>query len=91
MSWRSWKRKFRRFCILSRRYKPPLPSAGRGLPPPSLSVETTTQQGTRVSASRTDRSVGGGGHLDYGGLRAAFEEAASVGGWQITVEVGKMP
>src|SRR3990167_4365837 len=62
-----------------------------GLPPPSLSVETTTQQGTRVSASRTDRSVGGGGHLDYGGLRAAFEEAASVGGWQITVEVSKMP
>ena len=62
-----------------------------GMPPPSLTVEKTTQQGTRVSVSRTDRSVGGGGHLDYGGLRAAFEQAVRGGGWQFTVEVGKVP
>jgi hypothetical protein len=63
-----------------------------GLPPPTLSVERTTQRGTRVSASRTDRSPGGGGgHLDYGGLRDALEQAVGANGWQFIVEVGKMP
>lgn len=62
-----------------------------GMPPPTFTVEKTTQQDTRVSVSRTDRSVGGGGHLDYGGLRAAFEQAVRGGGWQFTVEVGKLP
>lgn len=73
------------------RFRETVRESSWGLPPPSLSVETTTQQGTRVSASRTDRGVGGGGHLDYGGLRTAFEEAAGAGGWQIKVEAGKMP
>lgn len=62
-----------------------------GIPPPGLTVEKTTQQGTRVSESRTDRSVGGGGHLDDGGLRAAFEQAVRAGGRQFTVETGRMP
>lgn len=62
-----------------------------GLPPPTLTVERTTQRGTDVWKSRTDRSVGGGGHLDYGGLRDAVEQAVRGGGWQFTVDVGKMP
>ena len=52
-----------------------------GLPPPGFTVEKTTQQGARVSVSRTDKDVGGGGHLDYGALRGAFEQAARAGGW----------
>lgn len=62
-----------------------------GIPPPTLTVERTTQHGTRVSESRTDRGVGGGGHLDYGGLREALEQTARAGGWQFTLELGKMP
>jgi hypothetical protein len=73
------------------RFREAVRESSWGVPPPGFSVETTTQKGTRVSASRTDRSVGGGGKLDYGDLRAAFEQAAAAGGWQIKVELGKMP
>ncbi len=59
-----------------------------GVPPPTLTVEKTTQRGTHVSASRTDRSPGGGGRLDYGGLREKVEEAVRGGGWQFVFEPG---
>ena len=62
-----------------------------GIPPPRLTVEKTTQQGTRVSESRTDRSVGGGGHLDYGGLREDIEKAVRTEGWQFVFEPGRLP
>ena len=73
------------------RFREATTESSRGMPPPTLTVEKTTQQGTRVSESRTDRSVGGGGHLNYGGLREAFEQVVQAGGWQFTVEVGKTP
>ena len=76
-------------CTL--RFREAVRESSWGVPPPTFSVETTTQKGSSVSASRTDRSVGGGGHLEYGNLRAAFEEAAGTAGWQMKVEVGKMP
>jgi hypothetical protein len=73
------------------RFRQAVVESSWGIPPPRLTVEKTTQQGIRVSESRTDRSVGGGGHLDYAGLRAAFEQAVRAGSWQFTVEAGKMP
>lgn len=62
-----------------------------GIPPPTFSVEKTTQRGTRVSESRTDKGVGGGGTLEYGRLRGAVEQTIRDGGWQFTFEAGKMP
>lgn len=73
------------------RFREAVKESSWGIPPPTLTVAKTTQRGTRVSESRTDRSVGGGGHLDYGGLREAFEQVAQAGGWQFTVETFKMP
>ena len=62
-----------------------------GVPPPTMTVEKTSQHGTRVSQSRTDRGVGGGGTLDYGGLREAFEQTVRDAGWRFALEVGRMP
>lgn len=62
-----------------------------GIPPPTLTVETTTQHGTKVNESRVDRSVGGGGRLDYGTLRSAFEQTSSEAGWTFAFEAGKRP
>jgi hypothetical protein len=62
-----------------------------GLAPPTLTVEKTTQRGARVSESRTDRGVGGGGHLDYGGLREDIEKAVRTEGWQFVFEPGRLP
>lgn len=62
-----------------------------GVPPPTLTVEKTSQRGTRVSESRTDRGVGGAGQLDYGSVRDAIEQAVRDGGWQFIVDVGRLP
>jgi hypothetical protein len=62
-----------------------------GVPPPTLTVEKTSQRGAQVSQSRTDKSVGGGGSLEYGRLRAAIERAVQDAGWQFTLEAGKTP
>jgi hypothetical protein len=62
-----------------------------GVPPPTMTVEKTSQRGTRVSESRTDRGVGGGGTLEYGRLREAIERSAGDAGWKFTFEVGRMP
>jgi hypothetical protein len=62
-----------------------------GIPPPTLTIEKTSQSGSRVSATRTDKSVGGGGTLQYGRLREAIEQAVRDAGWQFTLEPGKMP
>ena len=73
------------------RFREAATESSRGMPPPTLTVEKTAQHGTRVTESRADKSIGGGGHLNYGGLRAAFEQTARDGGWGFTVENGQMP
>ena len=40
-----------------------------GLPPPTFTVETTSQFGSRVNTTRTDTGVGGGGRLEFGKFR----------------------
>lgn len=62
-----------------------------GIPPPTFTVETTRQHGTKVNESRVDSSVGGGGHLDYGTLRTAFEKTVRDDGWTFALEAGKSP
>ena len=60
-----------------------------GVPPPSLTVEKTTQRGTQVTESRTERAVGGGGRLDYGSLRTDIERTVREAGWQFVFESGR--
>ncbi len=62
-----------------------------GIPPPTLTVETTTTSGWKRNEKRTDVSVGGGGSLDYGQVRQAVEQAAVAAGWNFHLEGGRMP
>lgn len=62
-----------------------------GLPPPAFTVETTTISGWKRSGSRVDRSVGGGGVIDYAQVRDKVEEIATAAGWWFRLEGGRMP
>ena len=58
-----------------------------GLPPPALTIETTTQRGTRVTTSRTEKAAGGGGgRLEFGRFRDAVEAATRNAGWQFVYD-----
>lgn len=58
-----------------------------GMPPPSLTVQTTSQYGTRVNATRVDKGVGGGGRLEFGKFREEVEQAVKDAGWEFVFEV----
>ena len=58
-----------------------------GLPPPSFTVQTTSQYGSRVNTTRTDTSVGGGGKLEFGKFREEVELAVKAAGWEFVFEV----
>jgi hypothetical protein len=62
-----------------------------GIPPPTFSVETTTVSGWKRSGTRTDRSVGGGGTVDYARVRNALESTVTAAGWRFDLEGGRMP
>jgi hypothetical protein len=62
-----------------------------GIPPPTLSVETTTVSGWKRSGRRTDVSAGGGGSLDYARAREGVEQASAEAGWTSDLEGGRMP
>ena len=55
--------------------------------PPTLTVQTTWQYGTRVNANRVDKSVGGGGRLEFGKFREEVEQAVKDAGWEFVFEV----
>ncbi len=58
-----------------------------GMPPPTFTVQTTTQYGTRVNQSRVDKGVGGGGVLQFGKFRESVEQAVEDAGWEFVFEV----
>ena len=62
-----------------------------GIPPPTLTVETTTTSGWKRNEKRSDVSVSGGGSLNYGQVRDALEQAAAAAGWKFNLEGGRMP
>lgn len=62
-----------------------------GIPPPTLTVETTTTSGWKRNEKRTDVSVGGGGSLNYGQVRNALEQATAAAGWNFHLEGGRIP
>ena len=58
-----------------------------GLPPPTFTVQTTSQYGARVNTTRTDTGVGGGGTLEFGKFREDFERAVQGAGWEFVNEM----
>jgi len=58
-----------------------------GLPPPTFTVQTTSQYGSRVNTTRVDKSVGGGGILEFGKFREEVEQAVKDAGWEFVFEV----
>ena len=62
-----------------------------GIPPPTLTVEMTTQAGWEVSGQRHDLSVGGGGMLDYAQARQSIERTVTAAGWQFQLDAGRRP
>jgi hypothetical protein len=59
-----------------------------GLPPPTLSFQTRSQVGSRVTVNRIDRGIGGGGELAFGAFRERCERAVREAGWTFVYEVG---
>lgn len=59
-----------------------------GLPPPTFTVQTTSQYGSRVKATRVDKGLGGGGVLEFGKFRESFERAVQDAGWKFVYEIG---
>src|SRR4029077_2853805 len=57
-----------------------------GIPPPTLTVETTSVSGWKRSGERHDASVGGGS-LDYAKVRDAMETAIVAAGWKFQLKV----
>lgn len=58
-----------------------------GLPPPTFTVETTVQAGTRVASTRTDTAVGGGGRLEFGKFRDAVDQTTRDAGWRVVIDL----
>ena len=58
-----------------------------GLPPPTFTIETTSQVGSRVNTTRKDAGVGGGGRLEFGKFRDDFERAVQNAGWKFVCEI----
>ena len=58
-----------------------------GLPPPTFTVQTTSQYGARVKETRMDKGVGGGGILEFGAFRESVEQAVKDAGWEFLYEV----
>ncbi len=52
-----------------------------GIAPPTLKVESYSQHGTTVSSARQEKSVGGGGHLEFGPWREACAAVVTGAGW----------
>ena len=55
--------------------------------PSTFTVQTTSQYGARVKATRVDKSVGGGGILEFGKFREEVEQAVTDAGWEFVFEV----
>ena len=62
-----------------------------GIPPPTVTVETSSVSGWKCSGERKDVSVSGGGTLDYAKVRNAVEIASVAAGWKFQLEGGRLP
>ncbi len=58
-----------------------------GMPPPTFTVQTTSQYGAQVKTTRVDKGVGGGGVLEFGTFRESVERTVKDAGWDFLYEV----
>jgi hypothetical protein len=58
-----------------------------GMPPPTFTVQTTSQYGAQVKATRVDTGVGGGGVLEFGAFRESVERTVKDAGWDFLYDV----
>jgi hypothetical protein len=58
-----------------------------GLPPPTFTVQTSSQYGARVKQTRVDTTAGGGGVLEFGRFRESVEQSVKDAGWAFLYEV----
>jgi hypothetical protein len=46
-----------------------------------------TSSGSRVTSTRADKAIGGGGRLEFGRFRDVVDQTARVAGWSFVYEV----
>lgn len=73
------------------RFREAVSEATWGIPPPTFTVEKTTIKSWERSGERTDRSVGGGGTIDFAQVREELKALVTAAGWQFQLEGGRMP
>lgn len=89
------KASYRASCVLddashTAAFREVLTESSWGVPPPALTVESTSQHGTTVTKSV--RITGpGGGKVDLGTARVEFERVVTDAGWAFRFETGKYP
>jgi hypothetical protein len=62
-----------------------------GLLPPTLTIETTSLHGTERSGTHEERSLAGGGKVDFGKVREALKKSIADAGWAFHYEAGRVP
>jgi hypothetical protein len=62
-----------------------------GLLPPTLTVETTSISGWERSGTHKERSLAGGGKVDYGKVREALKKVIGDAGWTFHLEGASVP
>lgn len=62
-----------------------------GLQPPTLTLETTAVHGWERSGTHEERSLAGGGKVDYGKAREALKKTITDAGWAFHLEGGRAP
>ncbi|MHB8884346.1 MAG: hypothetical protein ACYC5H_04510 [Methylovirgula sp.] len=73
------------------RFREMVSEATWGIPPLTFTVEKTTVKGWQRSGMREDRSVGGGGTIDFAQVREELKALVTADGWQFQLEGGRMP
>ena len=62
-----------------------------GLLPPTLTVETTSISGWERSGTHKERSLAGGGKVDFGKVREALKKTIADAGWTFHLEGARIP
>ena len=62
-----------------------------GLVPPTLTVEKTSTTGWERSGTHTEKTLGGGGKVDFSQVREALKQVVAAKGWSLHLEGGRMP
>jgi hypothetical protein len=62
-----------------------------GLLPPTLTIETTSIHGVERSGTHEERSLAGGGKVDFGKVREALKKTVADAGWSFHYEAAQTP